>query len=38
LTLAAVFPSFNLGWLAGGYFILFVVGGYVLSVTKARKG
>ena len=34
----AIFPSFNVSWLAAGYFILFVVGGYVLSVTKAQKG
>jgi len=34
----AVVPAFDVGWLAGGYFVLFVVVGYGLWVGRAQKG
>lgn len=35
---ATVVPAFDLHWLALGYFVLFMVGGYGLFVAKAQKG
>lgn len=33
-----VMPSFNLHWLALGYFAVFILGGYWLFIAKAQKG
>ncbi|GAA0704612.1 hypothetical protein GCM10009105_01570 [Dokdonella soli] len=34
----AIVPAFDVHWLAIGYFVLFIVVGYGLFVTKAQKG